>query len=200
MLSHVITLLATHGWERSESPSFGHPALEAVCQRFSLPLEHAHVDLSLILEKWDDMVEYGKQYINLVQQDYQTVWWKPYNAVDSVKWSNVLPVVELLFCLPIANGHLEGVFSQLKLIKTNRRTSLKEDTLDQLLRINLNGPPLADWYGAGAIELWWREKTRRINQKETSSATSTAAAQNEEVLQSSSFHWEEWEEWIGTDD
>ena len=79
------------------------------------------------------MVEYGNQYINLVQQDYQTVWWKLYNAVDSVKWSNVLPVVELLFCLPTANGHLERVFSQLKLIKTNRRTSLKEDTLDQLL-------------------------------------------------------------------
>ena len=31
LLSHAVTLLATHGWERSESSSFGHPALEAVC-------------------------------------------------------------------------------------------------------------------------------------------------------------------------
>ena len=31
LLSHAITLLATHGWEHSESPSFGNPALEAVC-------------------------------------------------------------------------------------------------------------------------------------------------------------------------
>ena len=202
LLSHAVTLLATHGWERSESSSFGHPALEAVCQRFSVPLEHAGVNLSLVLEEWDDMVEYGKQYLNLVQQDYQTIWWKLYNAVDSKKWSNILSVVELLFCLPMANGHLERVFSQLKLIKNNRRTSFNEDTLDQLLRINLVGPPLADWDATGAIELWWREKKRRVSQKDTgtSSASATAAAQNDKVLQPSSFDWEEWEQWIGADD
>ena len=58
----------------------------------------------------------------------------------------------------MANGHLERVFSQLKLIKNNHRTSFNENTLDQLLQINLVGPPLADWDATGAIELWWREK------------------------------------------
>ena len=32
-------------------------------------------------------------------------------------------------------------FSQMKLIKNSRRTCLGEDTLDQLLRINIEGPP-----------------------------------------------------------
>ena len=45
-------------------------------------------------------------------------------------WSNVLAITELLFCLPMANGRLER---QLKLIKNDRGTCLKEDTLDQLL-------------------------------------------------------------------
>ena len=58
---------------------------------------------------------------------------KDFNAVDSRQWSNVLGVVELLFCPPMSNGHLEQVLSQLKLVKVNRRICLEEDTLDQLI-------------------------------------------------------------------
>ena len=74
---------------------------------------------------------------------WKVVWWKLFNAVDAKKWSNVLVVIELLFCLPIANGRVERVFSQMKLIKNSRRTCLGEDTctLDQLLRINVEAPP-----------------------------------------------------------
>ena len=76
---------------------------------------------------------YGKQYLNLVREDYKVTWWKLFNAVDAKGWTNVLAIIELLFCLPMANGQLERVFSQLKLIKNDRRTCLKEDTLDWLL-------------------------------------------------------------------
>ena len=46
-------------------------------------------------------------YINLVQNDYKVVWWKLFSCVDAGKWSNVLAIVELLFCIPVANGRLE---------------------------------------------------------------------------------------------
>jgi len=107
ILTQTVTLLATHGWERTSTPSFGHAALEAVCDWFSVPFEKAGVDVSLVQEEWDDMVECGKQYFNLVQDDYKVVWWKVFNCVDAKRWSNVLGVVELLFCLPLSNGHLE---------------------------------------------------------------------------------------------
>ena len=110
LLTHAVTLLSTHGWERTENPSFGYAALDAICQWFGVPLERAGIDSSLVQEEWDDMVEYAKQYLNLVQQDYKIVWWKLFNAVDAKKWSNVLAVIELLFCLPIANGRVERVF------------------------------------------------------------------------------------------
>ncbi len=45
------------------------------------------------------MVEYGKTFLNLVQDDYKINWWKLFNSVDASKWSNVLEVIELLFCL-----------------------------------------------------------------------------------------------------
>ena len=51
----------------------------------------------------------------------------------------------------MANGELERVFSQLKLIKTGHRTCLKEDTFDQLLRIHINGPPLSKWKADGVL-------------------------------------------------
>ena len=67
LLTHAVTLLSTHGWERTENPSFGYAALDAICQWFGVTLERAGVDSSLVQEEWDDMVEYAKQYLNLVQ-------------------------------------------------------------------------------------------------------------------------------------
>ena len=195
LLTHAVTLLATNGWERMNSASFGYEALESVCQRFCVPLETANVDCSLVQSEWDDMVDYGKRYLNLVQDDYKINWWKIFNAVDAKKWANVLKVIELLFCLPVSNGHLERVFSQIKLIKNNRRTCLRESTLDQLIRINVEGPPLSEWDSSFALNLWLKEKSRRLNQKETRTPRSTSST----MIPDSSddeFTLDGWEEWI----
>ena len=108
LLTHAVTIL---GWEQSENPSFAYRALDSVCQQFRVALEKASTDISLIKEEWDDMLEYSKRYLNLVQEDYKVIWWKLFSAVDAKKWVNVLAVIELLFCLPIANGRVERVFS-----------------------------------------------------------------------------------------
>ena len=86
--------MATNGWERSESASFGHAALNAICQQFQIPLEAASIDCSLVQEEWDDMVDYGRKYLSVVQEDYKVLWWKLFNAVDAGQWRNVLGVVE----------------------------------------------------------------------------------------------------------
>lgn len=95
ILTHGVTLLATHGWERTSTPSFGHVSLEAICSWFLAPLERVGIDCSLVQDEWDDMVEYGKQYFNLVQDDYKVVWWKIFNC-DAKQWSNVLGIIEML--------------------------------------------------------------------------------------------------------
>ena len=38
LLSHSVTILATHGWEWQESTDFGHPALEAIASKFEIAL------------------------------------------------------------------------------------------------------------------------------------------------------------------
>ena len=197
LLTHATIVLSTHGWERSDDPSFGYAALNNICQWFRVPLDRAGVDRSLVQEEWDDVVDYARRYLNLVQDEYKIVWWKLFNSFDSKKWGNVLAVVALLFCLPFANGRVEKVFSQLKLIKNNRRTCLKEDTLDHLLRINTEGPPLADWDANHALELWLSDKTCRVNQKDfRSQPTRSAPTGDESEEEEESFSLEDWEEWI----
>ena len=103
----------------------------------------------------------------------------------------------------MANGRVERVFSLLKLIKNNRRTCLKEDTLDHLLRINAEGPSLIDWDASRALELWSSDKTRRVNCRDSCSqpvhSSSTRAQCEEEQSMSSdgqAFSLDNWEEWI----
>lgn len=65
---------------------------------------------------------------------------------------NILVLAELLFSLPTSNGKLERVFSQLNVIKTEKRTLLSNESLDDLLPDS-------------AIDIWWKEKVRQPNQR-----------------------------------
>ncbi len=138
LLTDALILLATQGWEKSED-SLGDVALGNLCDRFRIPLEKAGLCIAVMQEEWRDMLEYARLYLNIVQEPNRVIWWKPFNASCSSKWSNVLGLIELLFCLPLANGHVEHMFSSLKLIKSEKRCSLSEDHLDDLLRIVIDG-------------------------------------------------------------
>ena len=48
------------------------------------------IDQSLIKEEWYDIVDYSKQYLNLVQDDYKVVRWKLFNAFDSKEMKQFL--------------------------------------------------------------------------------------------------------------
>ena len=161
-LTHALKVLATHGWQKTEDASFGIEAVQALGERFAIPLQEAKVNCALLQQEWEVMVYYAKQYINLVQDPYRVVWWKLFNSPDANKWTNILALVELTFCIPLSNGHVERCFSQLKITKTNRRVSLGEEQLDQILRIRIDGPPLQQWDATNAVGLlWWTDKTRR---------------------------------------
>lgn len=77
-------------------------------------------------------------------------------------WSNILVLVELLFCIP---GRVEWVYSHLnlKVIKSYRWSTLGNERLSNLVRIKVDSSPLA------AVDLWW---TRRVNHRDTRAAPS----------------------------
>ena len=48
LLSQVLTILPTQGWEKTTEALFAHSAIEDLSSRYRGPLEHAKVDLSLL--------------------------------------------------------------------------------------------------------------------------------------------------------
>ena len=197
LLTHTLTILAPKGWEKTNDASFGYEALRHLSTRFSAHLEKAKVDCSALEEEWDDLIDYAKRYLNLVQDEYQVIWWKLFNGVDAKKWSNLLTLVELLFCLPMSNGRVERAFSQLKLIKTERRTCLGEGRLDSLVRIAVDAPPLAKWNASGAVQRWWTDKKRRQGKDIRAPAKPTTHATTSETIEDQfALSLEDWETWL----
>ena len=198
LLSHTLALLATQGWEKPENADLADVALDNLISHFQIPLEKAGVDTSVIKEEWEDLIDYARRYLSLVQEDYRTIWWKLFNAANaSNKWGNVLSLIELLFCLPMSNGRVERVFSALKLIKTDRRSSLSEDSLDHLVRITIDGPPLAQWDATDAIRLWWRSKQRRqVQDTRAAPGPSTSRSEDTDTTEAYILNLEDWDTFV----
>lgn len=59
----------------------------------------------------------------------------PNTSPEVKRFPNLSKCVALLFCLPASNAVCERAFSALKLIKTNRRNRLHNDSVSSLMRI-----------------------------------------------------------------
>ena len=77
-------------------------------------------------------------------------------------------------------------------IKPDGGSRLGEDTVDNLLRVKLEAPPFEHWDATGALNLWWKDKTRRerINEPEPSSAPDQAKAREDMTETISLEDWE----------
>ena len=109
-----------------------------------------------------------------------------------MQWSNILALVELLFCLPMSNGRVESTFSQMKLIKTDRRCNLGEASLDSLLRIEMEGPEFLAWDSSRAVQLWWTDACRRQVQETREAPNSSLQESGDEEL-AAAFDLDDWE-------
>jgi len=104
-----------------------------------------------IPDELEDVVDYAHTYLSISQTPYRKDWYKLCTCPDFKKWPNILIIMELCFSLPFSNGRVEQIFSRMKVVKTNRRTKLAANTLNDLLEIYVEGPPLADFCPDEAI-------------------------------------------------
>ena len=185
-IQDIIFILATNGWQKTieeakspmeiylEEPTQSERCTEVhensmecidrLVAKFQIPLEAANADTNEILAEFKVMVTYASQFISLSTLDYKSVWWRLFNAPNSSEWSNALILVKLLFSLPVSNGTVERTFSSLHNIKTDKRSSMSNEVLKDLLTININKHPLKEFSPESAIKLWWDAKLRRPNQ------------------------------------
>ena len=100
-------------------------AVEYIVTVFREPLEAKGTCIFALIDEVDEVVDFYRKFVKSQGEDYRKVWYKLFTAADSRKWANILFVAELLFSLLFTNSKVERTFSTMKVIKTDRRTSLK---------------------------------------------------------------------------
>ena len=158
LMQDIIFVLSSHGWKKLIEEEDDLAAIE----RFEIPLQGSQADTDVTTQ------------CNISPSlDYHSVWWRRFHAPNSAEWSNVLVLAELLFSLPASNGKLERVFSTLGTIKVDKRSCLKNQSLDDLLLLKSDKIPLASFIPDQSIDLWWSAKARRPSQKERKKGVQT---------------------------
>lgn len=67
-------------------------------------------------------------------------------------------LIRLLFTIPVSNAAMERMFSNLGRVKTAKRSSISQGTLENILRIQAEGPPLESYDPSTAVHDWDRTK------------------------------------------
>ena len=70
-------------------------------------------------------------------EEYWQVVFKEKDAAGKLRYPNLVRVIKVLLSLPFSNAAVERVFSQLKLIKSDHRAALKQESLLALLTTKL---------------------------------------------------------------
>ena len=76
---------------------------------------------------------------------------------------NHATLAELLLVFPVSNATVERGFSAMKRIKSDWRNRLNEETLDNLMRISIDGPPLPDLIHRWQLNFFCNTKTTRYS-------------------------------------
>ena len=200
LLRSILVFLDTRSWVSHGTTPHSEPddgmeqiitATDYIISLFRVPLEAKGASLSSFNDELEEIVAFGRKYLNIQLEDYKKIWYKLHVTSESKNWPTVLLLSELLFSLPFTTSGVERAFSKLKVIKTDRRSSLHISTLDDLLEINIEGPTLENFSSSTAVDLWWGERMRRPNQSETLRPRQTEEQETPDSEFSSLDQWDE---------
>ena len=116
----------------------------------SLALEHFrrlllknNVLLDGVMTEWTFFKMYWID--NLIVTPSKNTVWSLLLSKYIEKFPNFVQSVCILLVFPVSNAIVKRGFSAMRRIKSDWRSSLSEDTLDHLMRISVDGPPLAQF-------------------------------------------------------
>ena len=215
LLRSILVFLDTRSWaapavgsssetrkEMTDDMAEIREAVEHVISVFREPLEAKGACLSSLDDELEEAVQFCRRYLNRQLEDYRKVWFKLHSTHDSRKWPTVLLLSELLFSLPFTNSKVEQMFSSLKVIKADRRTSLHITTLDDLMEINVEGPSPVNFSAEHAVNLWRSDRARRPNQvprkeyKQREAQTEPNSDDQDTAKHLQEFNLNDWDEWF----
>jgi len=132
--------------------SFGNQNINILSRRFGL-------DEKKVLESWKQLKSLAVAYPDKNELEF-------YDLVLNLE--EILPLkslVEIYLSRTFSSNECERTFSRYNLIKTEVRSSLSTETMEQLLLIGLNGPQIDKFTFYEAIETWKSMKNRYFVKK-----------------------------------
>ena len=125
-----------------------------LCDQFAINKSKAKLELK-------DFVHYAKSapktdFLNSLSNS---------DNMYATMFPNLAKLAGIYKVLPPHTADCERDFSNMKLIKTDIRNRMSENTLDCLMRISLEGPPLEKFPYERAVKLWASKKNRRYQVK-----------------------------------
>ena len=144
-IATMADILNCEAWDckSSGNESMDQVILGHLCH-FQEPLRQQGLQASQIevVNEWHDMLDYTVKYLSPSCHHYRATWFKIFHSSRSFQWQNILLLISLLFSVPVPNAVLERFFSSLGRVKTVKRASLSQQTLEDILRIQAERPPV----------------------------------------------------------
>ena len=156
VFKHTTSVLDVSVWPLAsdDDNSFGDAAVDELLGLFKdLPQQNG-CDVGMVLTEWDTLKAF---VLPLIASNKETGYlgiWKRVFTNDFVKTEcvNIIHLIEILFMIIFTNAKVERMLSRMKRVKSDWRTRLHRDTLDDLLRIGEEGPSIQNFNPDTAID------------------------------------------------
>lgn len=144
-------------------------SIEVIYEQYKTALHAAKPDISLddLKSEYKKVVLFARNNVNHVMIHPKQFWQFVNQRKENRGWENILILIELCWCAPFTNAHLERFFSQMKIVKTDWRNRLNAENLTDLLRIKVEGPEFHEFrksYCDDAVNMWFNDRSRRLQQ------------------------------------
>ena len=166
VFKYLVQILDIHLWPRTEEKlaMFGDSEMAELLQHFNDLLLNASSKVENILPEWDTLKTHMLPVIkNNTKAIYLDIWKIIFMNEDVLEeCKNSLMIPKLLLINPFSNAKFERMFSRMSSVKTDWISRLSCTNLDVLLRINKEGPDVANFDAKESIDHWFGDRVRRL--------------------------------------
>lgn len=147
-----------------ELAGFGVDSLQTVATHFQQPLRQVGFDLPAARQEWTALKAYVHRRRGVYRRNVAQLWNHLFNDTRD-RFPNMLPLAEIILTYPLNTACCERGFSIMKKIKHDWRASLLPQTLAMLMRVVIDGPPVAQFNPRRSMDHWWFQgpRARRPN-------------------------------------
>ncbi|XP_072035509.1 zinc finger protein 862-like [Amphiura filiformis] len=158
-----VRLMNTRVWPREKETLLGFGVDEVVTftEHFSSLVESRGCCPDDLLSEWNRFKTFW--LMNMTQLAPDETWQVLINHYTK-QYPNLVHMISVLLLIPVSNDNRRRGFSTMGRVKTDERNRISSQSLDQLMRISLDGPEPEVYDSTKATEGFFTKKKRRPNQ------------------------------------